>query len=105
MVITLGLLRAVGTWNSAISPVVVMRPMRLLAGSVNHNAPSGPVVMLVGALDGIRNSESEPAVVIRTTLLEVGSVNHSAPSGPAVMSAGSATAGSAGTTPTVAVEP
>src|SRR5258708_26436703 len=79
--------------------------MRLLAGSVHHNAPSGPVVMLVGALDGIRNSVSEPAVVIRTILLAVGSVNHSAPSGPAVMSTGSASAGSSVTTPAVVIRP
>src|SRR5258708_23511635 len=79
--------------------------MRLLAGSVHHNAPSGPVVMLVGALDGIRNSVSEPAVVIRTILLAVGSVNHSAPSGPAVMSTGSASAGNSVTTPAVVMRP
>src|SRR5260370_34967132 len=79
IVITVGLLPAVGTWNSAISPVVVMRPMRLLAGSVNHNAPSGPVVMLGGALDGIRNSETEPAGAVPTISLEAGAVDHSAP--------------------------
>src|SRR5260370_34816198 len=70
IVITLGLLPAVGTSNSAISPVVVMRPMRLLAGSVNHNAPSGPVVMLVGGLEGIRNSERQTAGAVRTALME-----------------------------------
>jgi hypothetical protein len=52
--------------NSLNPPVVVTRPM-LLRALVNHNAPSGPVVMPVGRLpgEGIGNSLTLPDVVIR----------------------------------------
>src|SRR5258708_17074531 len=55
--------------------------------SVNHNAPSGPVVMPVGPLPafGSGNSVIAPAVVMRPILLAKVSVNQSAPSGPVVM--------------------
>jgi hypothetical protein len=54
---------------------------------MNHNAPSGPAIMLVGELlpVGIGNSVMIPAVVIRPILFTSSSVNQSAPSGPAVM--------------------
>src|SRR5258707_760490 len=91
------------SWELTV--VSAQRAIWLVASSTNHSAPSGPIVMLVGALDGIRNSESKPAVVIRTILLEVGSVNHSAPSGPAVMSTGSPSAGNSVTTPAVVMRP
>src|SRR5258707_13050011 len=54
---------------------------------VNHNAPSGPVVMPVGPLPafGTGNSVTAPAVVMRPILLAKESGNQSAPSGPVVM--------------------
>ena len=40
-----GELPGVGTGTSVYTPAVVMRPILLLIFSVNHSAPSGPVVM------------------------------------------------------------
>jgi len=55
--------------------------------SVNHNAPSGPVVIPAGPALGVGmgNSETTPVRVIRPILLTAPSVNHNAPSGPAVI--------------------
>jgi hypothetical protein len=70
-----------------MTPAVVMRPIALFVGSVNHSAPSGPLVRLEASWpDGSPNSRSAPAVVIRPIL--PASVNHSAPSGPVTMLAG-----------------
>ena len=44
-VINWGLLVAVGTGNSVMTPAVVIRPTLLPTSSVNHSAPSGPAVM------------------------------------------------------------
>src|SRR5262249_401814 len=82
---------ALGIGNSAITPAVVMRPIWLLPFSMNHSAPSGPVVMREGALPavGIVNSTvNTPAALIRPILLTAGSVNHIAPSGPVVIPSG-----------------
>src|SRR5260370_40917830 len=70
-----------------MTPAVVIRPTWLRDASVNHNAPSGPVMMACGALPAVgrANSVTTPAIVIRPTLLPACSVNHSAPSGPAVI--------------------
>ena len=38
-----------GSVKLVMVPSVVIRPIELLPGFVNHNAPSGPVVMLSGA--------------------------------------------------------
>jgi hypothetical protein len=78
-------------------PAVVIRP--IATKSVNHSAPSGPAVMLVGILplanppllgvipgNGTGYSVTTPVVVIRPILLATPSVNHSAPSGPVVIS-------------------
>src|SRR5882762_9501744 len=66
-----------------------MRPTVPVLNSVNHSAPSGPVVITLGKLlaVGIRKSVATPAVVMRPILLapEPGSLNHNAPSGPVVM--------------------
>src|SRR5690242_17348334 len=69
---------------SVMVPDVVMRPILPPLSSVNHNAPSGPVVMPRGlALSvGTGYSLMVPAVVIRPILLPQYSVNHTAPSGP-----------------------
>src|SRR5215470_18850395 len=58
-----------------------MRPSFPALYSTNHNAPSGPVVMLV-APRGTWNSVTTPAVVMRPTKP---AANHSAPSGPVVI--------------------
>src|SRR5258707_189842 len=58
----------VGMRKSAVMlPVVVTRPMWLAVNSVNHRAPSGPVVMKRGlaAAVGTANSVMAPAVVMR----------------------------------------
>src|SRR5258706_403686 len=73
--------------------------------SVNHNAPSGPVVMPMDELPtvGIGNSVITPAVVMRP-ILSPSSVNHSAPAGPVVMPAGAGT-GNSVITPAVVMRP
>src|SRR5262249_6464534 len=84
-------LLAVGIANSVTTPVIVIRPILPPAPSVNHRAPSGPVVMPSGPGDpGTANSTScklsAVAVVgMRPIFFDVNSVNHSAPSGPVVM--------------------
>jgi hypothetical protein len=62
-------------------PAVVIRPIWLLERSVNHNAPSGPVLMSAGLLPkaGSENSVTAPSVMIRPIF---------PPSGPAVMAIG-----------------
>src|ERR1035438_9330256 len=78
--------------NDVTTPVVVMRPI-LSAGrdnSVNHKAPSGPVVIQLGEVRPLprANSWIAPAVVMRPIWLPMLSVNHSAPSGPAAIPMG-----------------
>ena len=74
------------------TPAVVSLP--ILGGfapnSVNQSAPSGPVVISFGALNGVGVGYSVivPSVVIRPILWPFSSVNQSAPSGPTVMPAG-----------------
>src|SRR5215471_5476919 len=73
--------------NSVILPSVVIRSIFPLTGSVNHSAPSGPVVIPQGLLFsvGMVNSVTAPVVVIRPILPRI-PVNHSAPSGPVAIS-------------------
>src|SRR5579864_247234 len=94
-VIPTGLELGVGSGNSVIAPVVVMRPILLPLFSVNHRAPSGPTVMPNGKALGVGKGYSvkTPAVVTRPILLvALFSANQKAPSGPLVMSAGKALA-------------
>ena len=65
-----GQLSAVAIGNSLMSPVVVIRPIRLLPACVNHSAPSGPLVICRGLLKavGIGNSVKTPLVVMRPML-------------------------------------
>src|ERR1022692_2104311 len=65
-----------------------MRPILLSYVSVNHSAPSGPLVICEGPPlgAGTENSVTSPTVVMRPIAL--GSVNHNAPSGPTVIPAG-----------------
>src|SRR5260370_587859 len=76
------------SWELTV--VSANRPIWLADCSVNHSAPSGPVVMPMGTLKvpGSGNSAITPAVVMRPILLPFSSVNHSAPSGPEVMARG-----------------
>ncbi len=73
-----------------MAPPVVMRPILLVAVSVNHRLPSGPAVMPTGPLlaVGVGNSVILPLVVMRPIRFVAFSVNHRLPSGPAVMPAG-----------------
>src|SRR6266481_2542133 len=84
---------ALKSWELTV--VSAKRPILLAKLSVNHSAPSGPVVMTCGVLRGvgIGNSVITPAVVMRPTLPVLNSVNHSAPSGPVVMTSGKLLAG------------
>ena len=76
--------------NSVNAPSVVTRPILLLASSVNHRFPSGPVVMPQGPLYGVgtENSVNTPDVEIRPIRPASDSANHRFPSGPAVMPIG-----------------
>jgi hypothetical protein len=67
-----------GIGCSINAPAVVMRPILLAFNSVNHRAPSGPVVMKEGWAVGVGivNSVNAPAVVMRPILLPLPSVNH-----------------------------
>ena len=69
-----------------------MRPIASATFSVNHRAPSGPLVMPRGSACGVGtgNSLIAPAVVMRPILSASRSVNHMAPSGPTAMSCGNA---------------
>ncbi len=83
-----GSLSAVGTANSVIAPLTVIRPILLpeAADSVNHRAPSGPAVMNSGPAPAARGySVKIPAGEILPILLPASSVNQIAPSGPAAM--------------------
>ncbi len=82
----LGLLPAVGTVNSVMTPALVIRPILLALLSVNQRLPSDPAAMAFGPLAApIENSVMTPAVVIRPILLPLLSVNQRFPSGPAAM--------------------
>lgn len=71
------------------TPLVVMRPIGWLPLSVNHRAPSGPVVIMSGnRMLGSVYVEITPEVVMRSIEAFSKFVNHKAPSGPAVMSMG-----------------
>ena len=80
----------VGIGNSVITPGGGDAPDLVAAASVNHSAPSGPVVMPTGSAAGRGDREfgDTPPVVMRPILLARASVNHSAPSGPAVIPKG-----------------
>src|SRR5215213_1236048 len=69
-----------------------MRPIFDAVFSVNHRAPSGPVVTKKGLLlsVGVGNRVTVPEVVIRPIFDVMLSVNQRAPSGPLVMSFGKA---------------
>src|SRR5258706_12994878 len=84
---------ALKSWELTV--VSAKRPILPEVNSVNHSAPSGPVVMPSGVLRGvgIGNSVITPAVVMRPILpgtdsLAKPSVYHSAPSGPVVINWG-----------------
>ena len=65
---------------------VVMRPITSAEYSVNHSAPSGPVVIELTPAEGPWSAEMDPLVVIRLILLPVlPSPNHRVPSGPTVI--------------------
>src|SRR5207248_6048012 len=94
-----GPLPSEGTVNSVIKPLVVIRPIllptmqrepgwRTQLDSVNHKAPSGPVVMPHGWASalGRANSVILSSVVIRSIFPLTDSVNQSATSGPVVIS-------------------
>jgi len=96
-----GPLPSEGISNSVTKPVVVIRPIllpttqrgpgwRMQADSVNHKAPSGPVVMPQGWAFGLgrANSVILPSVEIRPIFPLSDWVNHSAPSGPVVIPPG-----------------
>jgi hypothetical protein len=69
---------AVGVGYSVKLPPVVIRPILLVAYSVNHKAPSEPAAMWCGPLFavGVGYSVKLPPVVIRPILLVTYSVNH-----------------------------
>src|SRR5271166_4101563 len=76
-----------------MAPCVVMRPIVCPSSSVNQRLPSGPAVMLIGALlaVGMANSVMMPPGVMRPILLPntgFSSVNQRLPSGPAVIPVG-----------------
>ena len=79
----------VGAVKSAITPLVVMRPIELPLTLVNHRAPSGPLQIDTGPeIRGDLKFEIDPEVVIRPIELFLRLVNHNAPSGPTVMTFG-----------------
>src|SRR5215469_419548 len=95
-------------------PPVEIRPIELFQSLVNHNAPSGPLVMASGsAIPGPVKMVTFPAVVIlpiAPPLPRYGglsSVNHNAPSGPAVMLCGGCgpNTGKASTLPVAVISP
>ncbi len=73
-----------------------MRPILSEFASVNHRAPSGPVVMPNGPASGVGsgNEVMLPVVVMRPIRWLRNSVNHRASSGPVVMIDGPLAAGS-----------
>src|SRR5258707_8123073 len=81
---------ALKSWELTV--VSAKRPILLAQVSVNHSAPSGPVVMPMGQPRAVGTGKSviTPSVVMRPILLATlgDSVNHSAPSGPVVMNWG-----------------
>src|ERR1700722_639715 len=83
-------LPGVGIGYSVMDPATVMRPILLPKYSVNHSAPSGPVVIPYGSLCGVGMAYSlnDPVVVTRPMLLPPNSVNQRARSGPTVMPRG-----------------
>src|SRR5215813_13829809 len=97
---------ALKSWELTI--VSVRRPILPVCNSVNHSAPSAPILMAMGPLltVGIGNSVITPAVVMRPMLLLF--TNHSAPSGPVVMPDGALLVpgiGNSVTTPAVVMRP
>src|SRR5262249_42907650 len=77
---------ALKSWELTV--VSAKRPILPVCNSVNHSAPSGPILIAMGPLltVGIANSVITPAVVMRPMLLLF--TNHNAPSGPVVMPEG-----------------
>ena len=73
--------------NSVMTPLGVMRPIRLPVSSANHRLPSGPAVMPCAFAPAVSplNSVTTPSGVMRPIRLPVSSVNQRLPSGPAVM--------------------
>src|SRR6202011_3568388 len=89
-VITPGV-NANGIGNSSKIPPVVTRPILLAPVSANHKAPSRPVAIDTGSLDGVGIANSRvtiPLILIRATLFVPSSMNHMAPSEPVVIPAG-----------------
>src|SRR5260370_3878278 len=83
-----GWLLGVGTLNSAIVPVIVIRPTLLMFAvySVNHIVPSGPARRSFGPLAAVGTTNSvivlPPPGVMLPILFVLYSVNHRLPSGP-----------------------
>jgi hypothetical protein len=73
--------------NSFTFPAMSMRPILPVFPSVNHIAPSLPLVMYCESLFGVGISYSAtiPLGVMRTTRLALLSTNQMFPSGPAAM--------------------
>ncbi len=87
-VIATGVLPAV-SGNSLTVPLVVIRPMLLLVGSVNQRLPSDPAVMaLAGPAGGVASSVIAPVSGTSVSIVPARSVNHMLPSGPGAMSIG-----------------
>src|SRR5262249_38701705 len=90
-----GPLSGVGTGNSVISPLAVIRAILLPVISANQTLPSGPVAMPRGQevslpsllTDvGILNSPlNSPLVLTRRIVLSLGELNQRLPSPPTVM--------------------
>ena len=81
---------AVGTTNSAIVPLGVIRPILLPLSSANQRLPSGPVTIPCGTALGVGrgNWVIVPAGDRRMILPVCCSVIHRLPSGPLVISLG-----------------
>src|SRR3989442_11703817 len=86
-----GVLEAVGSGNSVMTPLVVMRPILFPLCSANQRLPSGPAVIKAGPQKTGQvspNSVMTPLVVMRPILFPLRSVNQRLPSGPGVIPTG-----------------
>src|SRR5215472_16121744 len=92
-----GRLFGVGSGNSVITPLTVMRPILLPASSANHSAPSGPAKIPLASEQlrvGTGNSVVLPLGVMRAIMFtafganRASIVDHRLPSGPIVIPRG-----------------
>ena len=83
-------LPAVGTGNSVIVPLGLIRPILSPLHSINQRLPSGPAVIKLGLLPavGTGNSVILPLGLMRPILFPLHSANQKLPSGPAVIAIG-----------------